>query len=71
MKQRKNRTAVSTVCLIQLAVCSVLLLAILVWKLIGGTAYETAAAWYRETVSDSILVSPAVSQPPDEESSHA
>ncbi len=71
MKQRKDRTAVSTVCLIQLAVCGVLLLTIFVWKLIGGAAYDAAADWYRDTVSDSILVSPAVSLPSDEESSYA
>lgn len=70
MKQRKNRTAVSTVCLIQLAVCGGLLLAVLVWKLIGGAAYDATADWYRDTVSDSILVSPASSQS-DEDPSHA
>ena len=70
MKQRNNRTAVSTVCLIQIAVCGVLLLAVLVWKTIGGAAYDAAADWYRDTVSDSILVSPTVSLP-EEDASHA
>lgn len=68
MKQRKNRTAVSTVCLIQLAVCGVLLLAVLLWKTIGGGAYDAAAGWYRDAAGDSVLVSPEVLTSGGEES---
>ena len=58
MGYRRNRLSIATVCLLQLAVCLCLLLVILLWKWIGGSAYETAADWYRDTVSDSVIVSP-------------
>lgn len=70
MKKQKNRMAISTVCLIQVVVCGGLLLGIFLWKLVGGTAYDAVAQWYREAIQDSILVYPDESLPVDE-ASHA
>ena len=66
MGYRRNRLSVSTVCLLQLAVCLCLLLVILLWRWVGGAAYEAAADWYHDTVSDSVIVTPQA-----DSSSHA
>ncbi|MDD5953103.1 MAG: hypothetical protein PUC32_05570 [Oscillospiraceae bacterium] len=56
MRERKNRTALSRVCLVQIGLCTAALLAIVVWKTIGGSVYTRASAWYQHTVSDSVIV---------------
>lgn len=58
MGGRSNWSALSVVCLIQCVLCSLVLVAILLWKAVGGSPYEAARSWYVETESDTILVLP-------------
>ena len=58
MNERKNRSAMSIICVVQTIVCAAVLVGILFFKLLGGPAYEQAADWYRENGSDTIMVYP-------------
>lgn len=56
MNEKKNWSAMSIVCVIQAIVCAVVLLGILIFKMVGGDAYEKAASWYQEAASNTVLV---------------
>lgn len=58
MKQRKDWWSLSLVCILQLLVCCGAILAILCWRTVGGDGYDRAKDWYKDTVSDSIIVLP-------------
>ena len=62
MEEKKNWSAMSIVCVVQTIVCGIVLLAILFWKVIGGSAYEAALDWYVDNASDTVLVYPAESE---------
>ena len=69
MNEKKNWSAMSVVCIVQTIVCGAVLMGILLFKLLGGPAYEQASEWYRENISDTVMVYPdtAVSSEPDAE----
>ena len=58
MNDKKNWSAMSIVCVVQTIVCGAVLVGILLFKLIGGPSYEQAADWYRDNISDTIMVYP-------------
>ncbi len=63
MKEKKNWSAVSIVCAVQAAACALVLLAVLLWRLAGGSAYQAARGWYADNASNTILVYPAEEAP--------
>ena len=58
MNEKKNWSAMSIVCVVQTIVCGAVLVGILLFKLWGGPSYEQAEAWYRENISDTVMVYP-------------
>lgn len=61
MEGKNNWSAVSVVCVIQCVLCAVVVLVILCWQLIGGSAYEAARDWYRDNAGNTVLVYPVES----------
>lgn len=59
MGERKNHTVLSVLCLVQLILAAVVLCGILIFRSLGGDAWESARNWYSSEAEDTIMVYPA------------